>query len=349
MNKLLYLEISRGIAALLVVFHHASLGSVHFLDNKIFSSFFGFGHHGVDFFFVLSGFIIYYIHSKDSNDIDSIKKYFIKRVIRIYPMFLLISTVLLGAYLLFPSMSAGERENALTFSRVVYSFLLLPSEAKPILSVSWTLIHEMFFYIVFIILIINKKFALYLFSVWAILIVFYNLFFEGTFPFSFYLSSHNIEFLLGIIVAYVYLNYSNRMDMYCKYFLLIGFVGFFLNGMNTNYGYIDMGSFSSIFVYGISSSLIIYGLVSLKNPIKRSYLFRTFLLIGSASYVIYIVHNPLLSLLFRLVKKIQLELYLNDLSIFLLLCLVSVGVGIIMHLTIEKPTIKYLRKKFIRT
>jgi hypothetical protein len=51
------LQLLRGIAAMLVVFYHGT--------HTDFLGFFKFGYMGVDLFFVLSGFIILYIHFTD--------------------------------------------------------------------------------------------------------------------------------------------------------------------------------------------------------------------------------------------------------------------------------------------
>lgn len=349
LNKLLYLEISRGIAALLVVFHHTGLGATSFLNNRTFGEFFKFGHHGVDFFFVLSGFIIYYIHSNDNGSLFNIKNYAIKRIIRIYPIFLLISSVLLIAYLELPELG-NRADNIITIERIVNSFLLIPSIEKPILSVSWTLIHEVFFYVIFIVVIINKKIGMILFSLWFILIVNYNLFFEKSFPYSFYLNAHNLEFLFGIGTAYIFMSESDyffKLKRNSNRVFLLGLIGFILNGMNTNYNFININTFYQILFYGISSSFIIYGLVLFKEPIMKNKIFRIFLLIGSASYSIYLIHDPLISVLFRIIKKINLGLYLHDIFLFLLITVISVMVGILLHLIIEKPIVRFLRTNFI--
>jgi peptidoglycan/LPS O-acetylase OafA/YrhL len=78
----------RGIAALLVVIYHSNLmfipflppGYTHFLDN---------GWLWVDFFFVLSGFIMCYAYGKYFNNgitKDSYKKYLGARFARVYPL-----------------------------------------------------------------------------------------------------------------------------------------------------------------------------------------------------------------------------------------------------------------------
>jgi peptidoglycan/LPS O-acetylase OafA/YrhL len=46
------------------------------------------GYLGVDFFFVLSGFIIMFSHMDDASSVDALKRYTLKRIIRIYPAYL---------------------------------------------------------------------------------------------------------------------------------------------------------------------------------------------------------------------------------------------------------------------
>jgi exopolysaccharide production protein ExoZ len=58
---------ARGVAALMVVFYHTtrSLSLPQYLGYIPLNNVFGFGHAGVDFFFVLSGFIITRTHTVD--------------------------------------------------------------------------------------------------------------------------------------------------------------------------------------------------------------------------------------------------------------------------------------------
>lgn len=91
----------RFMAALLVLFHHSETIR---LKNNLFNfewlSLFRNGTNAVNFFFVLSGFLITYLllkESKITNDIK-VKKFYLKRVLRIWPLYFLlffIGTVLL--------------------------------------------------------------------------------------------------------------------------------------------------------------------------------------------------------------------------------------------------------------
>ena len=62
-NKKLHLiQIFRGIAAMSVVIYHLGRSAEAYFHVKLLGDFFSFGYMGVDFFFVLSGFIITYVH-----------------------------------------------------------------------------------------------------------------------------------------------------------------------------------------------------------------------------------------------------------------------------------------------
>ena len=140
------LQVGRAVAALLVVLHHATLDSSYFY-GVAFSNFWGFGNIGVDFFFVLSGFIIYWAHKEDKPGFVTGGAYLYKRFVRIWPPFILVSIVILLAYNLFPSLSQSDRDIS-----ILSSLILVPQEgASPALSVSWTLMHEMLFYFLFLI------------------------------------------------------------------------------------------------------------------------------------------------------------------------------------------------------
>ena len=92
----------RGLAALFVVFQH-----VRFLN---------FGAFGVDIFFCISGFMIMFTTEKST-------KYFLrKRLIRILPLYYLMTLVTYLSLLLFPSMFQQTRHN---LSHLVCLFLLI--------------------------------------------------------------------------------------------------------------------------------------------------------------------------------------------------------------------------------
>lgn len=123
------LQIFRGLAALGVVFHHTAMGTNYFV-GKIpvwLNSIFEHGFLGVDFFFVLSGFIIMSSHFDDEKSVAALKTYGIKRFVRIFPPYWPVSIALMLSYFLLPSLSQGASGDYSLLS----SLLLLPDNPPP--------------------------------------------------------------------------------------------------------------------------------------------------------------------------------------------------------------------------
>ena len=123
----------RGLAALFVVFQH-----IRFLN---------FGAFGVDIFFCISGFMIMFTTEK------STKYFFRKRLIRILPLYYLMTLVTYLSLLLFPSMFQQTRHN---LSHLVKSLLFVPFDIgggiiQPLVRIGWTINCEMLFYLLFFI------------------------------------------------------------------------------------------------------------------------------------------------------------------------------------------------------
>jgi len=138
------LDVLRAIAVILVLFRHSDL------DNIIQH----FGWLGVDLFFVLSGFLISNILFVEYTTFGliNIKRFFIRRVFKIFPpfYFFLLSTLLFN-YLF--------NITTLNWERLTSELLYLQSYLPRIWMHTWSLSVEEHFYILFSIsiLIISKR------------------------------------------------------------------------------------------------------------------------------------------------------------------------------------------------
>jgi exopolysaccharide production protein ExoZ len=138
--ELVGIQILRGIAASLVVLHHtleesgastAPPTSPDWLTT--------FGASGVDIFFVISGFIM--LHTSYPRGRPPVQPidFVVKRVSRIYPFYWFCVFVALALW------SVGFfRKLDPTFWSINRALLLLPAD-KPVISVSWTLVYEIYF------------------------------------------------------------------------------------------------------------------------------------------------------------------------------------------------------------
>src|ERR1700757_84758 len=103
----------RGVAALWVFLTHSYGFAAHILNAPALlrSSFLVNGFRGVDLFFILSGFILMHVHAGDFKTIsqNALKRFFITRFFRIYPLNTVILLALVPLVLFAPSYVAAER------------------------------------------------------------------------------------------------------------------------------------------------------------------------------------------------------------------------------------------------
>jgi exopolysaccharide production protein ExoZ len=162
-KKLEWVEVGRGIAAFVVLLSHA-----YVLDAAPpFLLFFGvWGKLGVAFFFILSGFIICYVHRSDVNRPDRAPNFAFRRFVRIFPTYLLI---LIVAIFIRQTLGNSDYRLALDASFLIRQFFLL--DPAPFIDVAWTLRHEVLFYALFLIFIIDRRIGMLAFAIWFFAII----------------------------------------------------------------------------------------------------------------------------------------------------------------------------------
>lgn len=327
------LQVYRGVAAMMVVFHHLWNSFSHFydLDNFFLSFFASIGKFGVDFFFVLSGFIISYSNFEQKGRRRMICPYLVKRAIRVFVPYWPIGITMLLAYYIFPEFSQSNRDVS-----IVTSIFLVPYGA-PALSVAWTLIHELMFYLLFSIWFLSSfRFNLFL-IVWLFSILFYNYCLDlfGSFDnifFKYFLSVYNIEFMLGYIASIIVLNFGSRFSKISFYFFVLLFAVFSVlmwKGVRDFEGLLNY-LFSIACFFGILASLNV-------NFNKRRNLL---LVLGNASFSIYLIHNPLISILSRVSYIVGVGRYFY-LAIGFVICLIF---GWFYYFLIERKILSRLKR-----
>jgi peptidoglycan/LPS O-acetylase OafA/YrhL len=331
-SKITSIQVFRGCAALVVVAHHAALSTDAFVKRlpESIKTLFDLGHLGVDFFFVLSGFIIMYAHSDDVRSASSLKSYIFKRLSRIYPAYWPVGVAMVALYALMPGFSAaGERGYSL-----LSSLLLLPAAGPPALSVAWTLVHELMFYCVFLLFFISGRWLAVGLGCWAILILYANYYGEPTGWLRYPLSLLNIEFMLGVVAACLTRVPSLRgrggwvaglgfAIVLCALWLIV-------------FGSADY--FRLLLAAGLA--LVIVGFAVYEQS-KNMYWPAVLLVMGNASYSIYLIHNPLLSITQRLAGRIGIGW---ELAMIMGVAL-SVLAGWLYYRIVERPTLQFFQRK----
>ncbi|QQC65936.1 acyltransferase family protein [Paraburkholderia ginsengisoli] len=341
------LQAGRGVAALLVVLFHlngAVFGRPKYLPQKFWQGF-SFGHAGVAYFFVLSGFIIFYIHASDVGVPHRLTDFVRKRFIRIYPVYWIVLALTLPVYLLAPSLGTG---NELHWPNLLTDIGLLPTKYMPSLIVAWTLKHEVLFYIVFALMVLSRPLGM---LVAAIGLMGSLCFLSGIVPYtlengaseapflSMVFSPLHVLFLIGGLSAWVVQKYTVSLPAFWAAAGSILFVGI---GMYECY---PMGGHETPVLntlYGVASAFAIVGFIELERS-RRLVVPNILCLVGDASYAIYLVHFPLLSLGAKILFAAHVPSIAPKSLIFSGLFCVAVCAGIIFHLAVEKPLLRKVK------
>lgn len=138
------IQVGRALAALMVVIFHAPLAMSGFKPEVIWRAPFigAYGYYGVQFFFVLSGFIIYEVVSRSSFSPVS---FIIKRFYRLWPTYAAIVTLFIAVSLVLRNETASAA--LMTPMRVFQTLIFWPMREYPVLPPGWSLEHEVIYYI----------------------------------------------------------------------------------------------------------------------------------------------------------------------------------------------------------
>lgn len=344
----------RGFAVLLVVLFHGTYKVEHNYGIEPFFSMFDFGFSGVHLFFVLSGFIILTAHVKDIGAPRKLFWYFKRRLIRIYPIYWIIFFVLGGWKLISVKVDIED---------FYLNAFLFMSDTKLVIAVSWTMLYEIIFYIIFAIFIINKKTGSITIAIWLTLILLNwdNSSLHVLHPF-------NLLFIFGMLAATLCFKLK-KIDirvttLISKISFILGVILFIGTAIYYSSLAADASAWPShpvtILGFGFSSVLLVLGSASqeIESFFKKHKILR---LIGDASYSIYLVHLWALKASFNLVRSLMersFNLTLDDgmgqsllVSNMLLTFIVVLSVlfGILIHLKVERPLLLFLRKKITVT
>ncbi|HEX4150423.1 MAG TPA: acyltransferase, partial [Pirellulales bacterium] len=299
-----------------------------------------FGSRGVDFFFVLSGFVIAYVHWSDLGRSERIPRYAAKRFVRVYPVLWAVSIPMICASWLISSeyLPASWQDQ---FNIATTSLTLLPSQLPPLPDVAWTLKHEVLFYALYALVLCRPRLGSALLLGWAALCASYLAGgHDSNFLVDFLLSPYNLEFLLGVGCGWLM---RNRSVPCPRLIFGLGLVGFIAAG----FSYVpppvlhawdpNPTTGGQLAGFSLSSALIILGLaqISLSRPTTVP---RPLALLGNASYSIYLIHVPAISAACK-----ALKLAVGEVDPLVALALASsagalAGVG--MHLLVELPILK---------
>ena len=336
-RRLAGIEAARGIAACAVVLYHASRHVDQAYGFASGRAALAFGHAGVDLFFVISGFIILFVHWEDVGRPARLAHYAGRRVTRVLPAYwvALALTILMA-------MAGGHR--APEVGQLAASALLLPSDTPPLLGVAWTLQYEIVFYAAFALLILHRGAGRAVFVLWAVAIV---LAWAGwrmaALPGSL-TGAYNVEFFLGLGIA---AQLRRGALPAARTVLWVGILAFAICALAEDAGWIDGYADTARLLYGPAAAAVIAGLAeaSRQGRLVPPALLRV---LGSASYAIYLFQFVAIGLLWQVWLHAGIVPALPHALLapiaFIVLSLGGIGGGVLASALVEKPLLRALRR-----
>lgn len=320
---------------LVAAFHLSiTLAEDRFVGTPIFASITWWGYRGVDFFFVLSGFIILLAHRRDIDRPDRLGRYAWKRASRIYPAYWLYTLVVLAI----SAAGAGAALASVSSVEGVLSTLTLVrfGEVEPAIGVAWTLFHEVVFYVAFGALILNRRLGIALFVLWGAAILWASL--EPT-PHSLVgtlVGSYNMNFFFGLAAYGAYRRAGARIGLVALLaspLLLLAMIA-----VEARSG----GSMALHAGYAAAFALAIFGAARVEASGRRMTL-PGLSLVGNASYSIYLTHVTMQTYSALVVARLGLFDLLPGWVAYAGIFVGVTIIGILAYLVVERPLLALFR------
>lgn len=292
LQKLDSLQCIRALAALAVVIFHLNVYYQATSGNYL--PYAEWGFLGVDVFFVLSGFVV--VHStKKMEGLRFSISFFARRVGRIYLGYW--PFLLLGIWSVLQFNPGKLTEQSLISS----VFLTESSMFILIVGIAWSLVYELYFYVVYTCSIwIKKEYRLFVLLFLTIFVLSWNSYWQiahpvlvinGGMPGKFVVGALALEFLGGCLLAYSY-NFVLRLPsikMWTFYLVAIFIAGMLLFAAITEPKIRINDLFRALYFGGFAAVMIICAVTSEQRFVIRYP--KWLVKIGDSSFTIYLFHG----------------------------------------------------------
>jgi exopolysaccharide production protein ExoZ len=329
---LVHIQILRFIAAVSVIAFHA-LGAApdgHKVPESIISFVLSYGGRGVDLFFVISGFIIFYAtHGSGLTPAEFLRR----RVERIVPLYFVVIFAVTMLAITLPA--TFDTPGWYTPRHILKSlaFIAFTDGDMPVVYVGWSLEYEMYFYLAAALLMAATR------DPWRnIGQMFSALAIVGRIPgveaalgnYAFFVDPLIIEFMLGVIVGRVFV--TGRID-----WPMMVAAGCAVAAV------LATDPTQRVIISGIPSALLVIGAAALsRKRIHPSWPERALARLGDASYSIYLAQVETVTqagtVVAGLIPSIPPLLLLTVTSI------IVVAFGLLLNIAVERPLLRFSRR-----
>ena len=287
------LQYLRAIAALVVVYAHACIQVPAYNAQLV-----EFGSFGVDIFFVISGFIMLYI-SKPSHTPGA---FIMNRVRRVAPLYWFFTLLMAAIFLIMPSVFA---KTELSAEILIKSLFFIPhfssahpGEVWPIVAPGWSLVFEMYFYLLFALSLFAREQLRLILITAAITGIFIiaHLTNNGSAFSQFFSDNVVFEFIFGMLLAYAWKRGWRLSPGIGAVLFVLGFALLLMHSQN-----LGLAAFAlpGILLHGIPATMVVAGTLFVTLPENK-----LGVLLGDASYALYLSHIFVLGLLRKILPPV---------------------------------------------
>jgi peptidoglycan/LPS O-acetylase OafA/YrhL len=298
------------------------------------------GVFGVHLFFLLSGYIMASIIDTDTT------AFLRRRLIRILPLYWFLTLLLYSVAWKFPHLMNATRAYP---SELIKSLFFVPfaksnGKYQPILFVGWTINYEMFFYMMLsAAVIINRKRAVLLGTVMILAVMgVSSLFAQQSSIARFYSDPVLLECLFGLLSYYAVRYTATRLTAAAKPALFGITIAAMLLLPSIEEWHL-LGSLPMVLQFGPLCFLLICSVCLLAwggSDIKAT----TIVLLGDASYVMYLVHPYIEEFLDRVIGRFLPIFHITTPVGCLIAMAFVLPISVFLYLKVDKPIVRYLNQ-----
>jgi peptidoglycan/LPS O-acetylase OafA/YrhL len=324
----------RGVAALMVAIAHLHSVENRFGGTPLLGNWALAGFGGVDLFFVISGFVMVWVTRAGQGNPSALPGFWFARLARIYPLWWLVLSALVAVWMVRPDWVYASHDSS---PELWKSYLLVPDQELPLHAVGWTLIHELWFYLVFgVMLLLPVRWFPAALAIWAILTAAAaSILPSPENPFV-ALIRHplTLEFILGAAIGLLC-----QRQIFPAPRLMVQFGAFWMLlsalALRENAPAMFGQEWPRLFYFGIPAALLVWGCVGLEQDGYQSPQWSKSL--GDWSYALYLIHVPVFAALGRLAAPFSRPGPLDNLILLTVALAAAIVAAWILHVGFDKP------------
>ena len=365
-KRLLELDVFRGLAALgVVIFHYTSQYNTLYQHSLELNFYFSYGRHGVELFFIISGFVILISMERIKKSLD----FLVGRFARLYPNYWIgiILTSIVMAFSQFPNEKISFTHTLINFT-MLQGFFKVPN----VDNVYWTLHIELCFYI-FMLFLFRSKLLKHIQTVttgWLVVALFFSIktyaarwgwftqeitFDSNTLTSNLILVDsaatqigilHNLaDILKSIFKNILILKYAHLFILgillykqYKEGFTIYRWILIFVCVLAQRFAYSHEQSWETTIFVAVFTLLLF---LSIQGYIKWIS-FKPLVFLGNISYSLYLIHQ---NIGYAIIKRLY-GYNIHPHTSIIIATILSMIIAITMTFFIEIPALKLIKNKY---